>query len=209
VGVVLLIPLLRPAALPFMSAAPLSVPFRVKPPVPVPVRTTTEAASPGAISMPAAAGPVTETRGRFVFPQGDPVEGPAPAVDPNIHMGGGGDMISLLGPAGTGTAVTPVRVRDIGLVKVSRGVLNGMLLEPIRPVYPAIAKAAGVQGTVVLEAVISKTGRIESLHAVSGPDMLRNAALQAVQAARYRPYKLNDEAVDVQTTITVVFQLGS
>ena len=98
---------------------------------------------------------------------------------------------------------------DVGPVKVSKGVLEGMLLEPIQPVYPTIAKVAGVQGTVVLEAVISKTGRIESLHAVSGPDLLRNAALQAVQAARYRPYKLNDEAVDVQTTITVVFQLGS
>ena len=48
-----------------------------------------------------------------------------------------------------------------------------MLLAPIRPVYPAIAKAARVQGTVVLEAVISKAGRIESLHVVSGPAMLR------------------------------------
>ena len=209
VGVVLLIPLLRPAALPFVSAAPLAVPFRVKPPAPVRVTTTTEAASPGAISMPAAAGPVTETRGQFVFPQGEPVEGQAPAVDANLHMGGGGNLISLLGPAGTGTAVIPVRARDVGPVKVSKGVLNGMLLEPIRPVYPAIAKAAGVQGTVVLEAVISKTGRIESLHVVSGHPMLRSAALEAVQAARYRPYKLNDEAVDVQTTITVVFQLGS
>ncbi len=210
VGVVLLIPLLRPAALPFVSAAPLAVPFRVKPPAPVRVTTTAEAASPGAISMPAAAGPVTETQGpRFVFTQVDPAEGPAPAIDPNLRMGGGGNLISLLGPVGTGTTVMPVRARDVGPVKVSRGVLNGMLLEPIRPVYPAIAKAAGVQGTVVLEAVISKTGRIESLHVVSGHPMLRSAALEAVQAARYRPYKLNDEAVDVQTTITVVFQLGS
>jgi protein TonB len=209
VGVVLLIPLLRPAAWPFVSAPPVAVPFRVKPPVLVPVRTTTEAASPGAISMPAAAGPVTETRGRFVFPQGEPVEGPAPAVDPNLHMSGGGNMISLLAPVGTATAVTPVRARDVGPVKVSKGVLDGMLLAPIRPVYPAIAKVAGIQGTVVLEAVISKAGRIESLHVVSGHPMLRNAAVEAVQAARYRPYRLNDEAVDVQTTITVVFQLGT
>jgi protein TonB len=84
-----------------------------------------------------------------------------------------------------------------------------MLLAPIMPVYPAIAKAAGVQGAVVLEAVISKTGRIESLHAVSGPQMLRGAALDAVQAARYQPYRLNGEATEVQTTITVVFRLGS
>jgi protein TonB len=84
-----------------------------------------------------------------------------------------------------------------------------MLLAPIQPVYPAIARAAGVHGTVVMEAVISKTGRIESLRAVSGPDMLRTAALTAVQAARYRPYLLSGVPTEVQTTITVVFTLGS
>ena len=210
VGVVLLIPLLRPAALPFVSAPPLAVPFRVKPPEPVPVRASEAAASASAVSMPAAAMPVAESPGRrFVFQQGEPVEGPAPGIDPNLRMGGGSNMTSLLVPLGTGVAVTPVRARDVGPMRVSKGVLDGMLLAPIRPVYPAIAKAAGVQGTVVLEAVISKTGRIESLHVVSGHPMLRNAAVEAVQAARYRPYKLNDEAVDVQTTITVVFQLGS
>ena len=211
VGVVLLIPLLRPAALPFVSAAPLAVPFQVKPPEPVPVRVSEAAASsPAAISLPAA-GPVVESPDhRFVFQQGDPVEGPAPGVDPNLRMvGDGANMISLVGPLGPATAVMPVPARDVGPVKVSKGVLDGMLLAPIRPVYPAIAKVAGVQGTVVLEAVISKTGRIESLHVVSGHPMLRNAAVEAVQAARYRPYMLNDEAVEVQTTITVVFQLGS
>jgi protein TonB len=94
-------------------------------------------------------------------------------------------------------------------MRVSSGVLAGMLLTPIRPVYPVIAKAAGVQGAVVLEAVISKAGRIESLRAVSGPAMLRSAAMEAVQAARYVPYLLNGEPVEVQTTIMVVFQLGS
>jgi protein TonB len=57
--------------------------------------------------------------------------------------------------------------------------------------------------------VISKAGRIESLHAVSGPEMLRGAALAAVQAARYRPYLLSGEPTEVQTTVTVVFRLGS
>jgi protein TonB len=76
-------------------------------------------------------------------------------------------------------------------------------------VYPQIAVAARVQGTVVLEAVISGAGRIESLHVVSGPPMLQNSAVTAVQAARYRPYLLNGMPTDVQTTITVVFRLGS
>ena len=95
-----------------------------------------------------------------------------------------------------------------GLLRVSRGVSEGMLLTPIRPVYPAIAKAARVEGSVVVEAVISRTGTIESLHVVSGPQMLQNAALDAIREARYRPYRLNGEPTEVQTTITVIFHMG-
>jgi protein TonB len=93
-------------------------------------------------------------------------------------------------------------------VPVSTGVLQGMLMAPIRPVYPVIAKAAGVQGTVVVEAVISRAGTIESLRVVSGPEMLRGAALDAIREARYRPFRLNGEPTAVDTTITVNFRLG-
>jgi protein TonB len=84
-----------------------------------------------------------------------------------------------------------------------------MLLSPMRPAYPPIAKAAGVSGTVVVEAIISKTGTIESLHVVSGPEMLRTAALDAIRAARYQPFRLNGEPIEIQTTITVNFRLGA
>ncbi len=94
-------------------------------------------------------------------------------------------------------------------VKVSEGVSVGMLLAPIRPTYPAIARAAGVQGAVVIEATISKAGAIESLHVVSGPEMLRGAAIEAIQSARYRPYRLNGEPTEVQTTITLNFKMNS
>jgi protein TonB len=83
-----------------------------------------------------------------------------------------------------------------------------MLLAPIRPVYPQIAVLTKMQGTVVVEAVISKAGRIESAHVVSGLPMLRQAALDAVAVARYKPYQLSGEPVEVQTTVTVVFRLG-
>jgi protein TonB len=94
-------------------------------------------------------------------------------------------------------------------VKVSEGVSTGMLLAPIRLTYPPIAKAAGVQGTVVIEATISKAGTIESLHVLSGPEMLRGAAIEAIQSARYRPYRLNGEPTEVQTTITLNFKMNS
>ena len=99
-------------------------------------------------------------------------------------------------------------VKRVGLVRISAGVSAGMLVMPIRPIYPAIAKAAGVQGAVVVEAVISKSGRVESLRVVSGPEMLRRAAMDAIQMARYEPFKLNGEPTEVQTTITVNFRMG-
>jgi len=94
-------------------------------------------------------------------------------------------------------------------VTVSSGVIAGLLLAPIQPVYPQIAKAAHVEGSVVVGAVISKTGSIESLHVISGPPMLQTAAINAIRAARYQPFLLNGEPTEVQTTITVNFRLNN
>jgi protein TonB len=83
-----------------------------------------------------------------------------------------------------------------------------MLLQKTIPIYPPIAKAARVQGTVVLQATISKTGTIENLRVISGNAMLQSSAMDAVRSWRYRPYLLNGEPVEVETTVNVVFTLG-
>jgi protein TonB len=93
-------------------------------------------------------------------------------------------------------------------VNISAGVMQGMVLQKTQPVYPPIAKAARVSGTVVLQATISKTGTIEGLHVVSGPAMLQQAAMDAVKSWRYRPYLLNNDPVEVETTVNVIFTLG-
>jgi periplasmic protein TonB len=93
-------------------------------------------------------------------------------------------------------------------IQVSQGVAAGLLLSPIRPIYPAIAKAARIQGTVIIEATISRQGTIENLQMTEGPPMLRQAAIDAVAGARYRPFLLNGEPVEVQTSIHVIFSLG-
>ena len=205
-GLLVAVPLLHPEALPMLVDVPrLALP--VPPPPPVRVEAET-AESASAMSVPAMRPAAVEhvqgtlTRAMGVEP------GPEPMVT-GIHMGSAipGGAIVGIGPGGPSVSV--VRAATTGPVKVSSGVSSGMLLTPIQPVYPAIAKAAGIQGTVVMEAVISKAGRIESLRTVSGPQMLRAAALDAVQAARYQPYKLNGEPTEVQTTITVNFRLGS
>jgi protein TonB len=212
-GLLIAVPLLRPQALPTISDAPhLSLPLLQKPPVEQVQRKASADAST-AISVPAAsAAAASAATGTAVWLRpGSLTDGPAPPFDANLRMTGAGPgqlAIATLSGDGTGTGFVVERARPIAPVRISSGVSRGMLLTPIQPVYPAIARAARVQGTVVMEAVISRAGRIESLHAISGPQMLRTAALMAVEAARYRPYLLNGEPTEVQTTITVIFQLG-
>ena len=76
-----------------------------------------------------------------------------------------------------------------------------------RPAYPPDAKAAHVQGTVVLHAIIGKDGKIKELQFVSGPPMLARAAMDAVKRWRYKPCLLKGEPVEVDTTISAVFTL--
>jgi len=95
--------------------------------------------------------------------------------------------------------------KPVGPQRVSSGVISGMLLNKVDPVYPPIAKAAHVQGVVVLQATISKTGTIEDLKVLSGPPMLTGAAVDAVRRWRYKPYLLSGEPTEVETTINVNF----
>ncbi len=116
-----------------------------------------------------------------------------------------GGLFSTMG-SGQPVVVHPAMPRKIA---VSQGVMAGNLLMKPEPAYPAIARAARVQGTVTLAATISKTGTIENLTVVSGPAMLAQAAVEAVRRWRYRPFLLNGEPVEVQTSVTVSFTLGN
>ncbi len=121
-------------------------------------------------------------------------------------------LSTLTGTASTGSHVSvagPPAPATTGPMAISTGVLRGMLLAPIAPQYPTIARISRTQGTVVVEAIISKTGQIESAHVVSGPMVLQAAALQAVRDARYRPFLLNNQPTEVSTTISINFRLGS
>ena len=92
--------------------------------------------------------------------------------------------------------------------RISGGVMAGQNLTKVQPVYPEEARAKGVSGTVVLHVLIGKDGRVESLTAISGPEVLRQAALDAVSQWTYKPYRLNGDPVEVDTTVTVNFSLG-
>lgn len=87
-------------------------------------------------------------------------------------------------------------------------VAQANLVHQVQPLYPHLAKAAGVQGTVEFTATISTTGTIENLQLVSGHPLLVNAARDAVLQWRYRPTLLNGMPVEVMTQITVRFSLS-
>jgi len=93
-------------------------------------------------------------------------------------------------------------------INISGGVAQGLLLERTPPQYPPVAMSAGVSGTVILEAVISETGHIANIRVISGPSLLQQAAMDAVRTWVYKPYLLNGKAVQVTTTVNVVFTLG-
>lgn len=92
-------------------------------------------------------------------------------------------------------------------VNLPPGVMAGLLVHKVQPVYPEPARRNYIQGTVLLHAVITKEGRISELTPISGPKELIAAAIGAVQQWRYKPYVVNGEPTEVRTEITVNFQL--
>lgn len=91
---------------------------------------------------------------------------------------------------------------------VTSHMMEGYLVHKVQPEYPPLARQARIQGAVVLQAIISRTGTIENLQVLSGHPMLIPSALAAVRQWRYRPYYLNGESVEVETQVTVNFVLG-
>jgi TonB family protein len=94
-------------------------------------------------------------------------------------------------------------------IRIGGNVQAAKILTKVQPIYPARAKAAGVQGSVLLHAVVSKEGKPLSLQVLNSqidPDLAR-AAVEAVSQWRYQPTLLNGEPVEIDTTITVNFTL--
>jgi protein TonB len=213
VGIMILIPLIYTEALPKQQlmtflVAPPPPPPPPPPPAAAPIkvvkvvqtdivngqlRTPTKIPEKVAIIKEEAAPPPITSAG---------VIGGVPGGVPGGSLGG--VMGGIIGntPVAVPKVATPQRVR------VSAGVQQGNLVNQVKPVYPQIAKAARISGSVVLQAEISKQGTIENLKVLSGHPMLVQSAVDAVKQWRYKPYMLNGEPVPVETTITVNFTLS-
>jgi protein TonB len=201
----ILVPLIYPDALPrHMMPSLLVAPEVPKPETP-----------PEAVHVrPAAPHDFPEMMGRqLVMPTRIPsgIQEPRDRELPfaSIAMGTGSGVPGGDGhdPFGNGQPVTVVHPPVPAVVRLPSKLVEGNLIYKNIPQYPIIAKTAGIQGTVVLQATISKAGTIEGLRVISGPAILQQAAIDAVKNWRYRPYLLNQQPVEVETTVNVIFKL--
>ena len=212
IGIMILIPLIYTEALPKQQL----MTFLVAPPPPPP---------PPPAAAPVQVVKVVQTdieNGRLRTPSRIPQkvamikeeEAPPPVSSMGGVVGGvpggvpGGQMGGVLGGILSSSAMAPPRLATPQRVRLSQGVTQGNVINRVQPIYPDIARRARIQGTVVLQAVISKQGTIENLRVVSGHPMLTSAAMDAVKQWRYRPFLLNGEPVEVDTQVTVFFNLG-
>jgi TonB family protein len=93
------------------------------------------------------------------------------------------------------------------LLEIPEDFADDQIVRRVHPVYPKQAKLKKVQGTVVLQAIVDKQGKVDSLQLVSGDPSLAQAAADAVKQWRYKPYSHNGEPADFQTRVTVDFKL--
>jgi TonB family protein len=83
------------------------------------------------------------------------------------------------------------------------------IIHQVMPEYPELARQAGVQGTVVLDTVVSVEGAVTQVKFVSGPEALSQAAMDAVRWWRFEPYFVNGQPATVETTVAVDFRLAN
>ena len=144
-------------------------------------------------------------------PPDEPVQPSAPSVV-GVPLGTGPLDIGTLG-VGTATGLPPVPVPlppdppAQKILRVGPGVREPRRIGGAPPEYPAIARNARVQGTVILEAVINERGAIERIRVLRSVPLLDAAAITAVENWRYTPTLLNGVPVSVLMTITINFRL--
>ena len=204
VGIMILVPLIYTEALPKGMLSTFIV-APAPPPPPPPPAAPVKIVRPIRIVQPQAMVAPTVIPKRIEI-----VREEAPDVSMGNTVGVVGGTGTLGGTLGgiVGAPPPPPKPVVTAPVRIGGNVMEAKALERTQPIYPAIAKAAHVQGTVILHAIISKEGVVEQLQLVSGHPLLVGSAMDAVRQWRYRPTLLYGEAVEVDTTIQVVFTLG-
>jgi TonB family protein len=126
------------------------------------------------------------------------------------HRSGGKTPIRLVERNSNFSSKAPCMSYGLGKsrrVRLSSGVMAANLLESHPPSYPRLASMARVQGPVVLQAIVSGRGTVESVHVIKGPYLLRGAASDALLKWRFKPYLANGKPTEVATIVTIDFAL--
>jgi protein TonB len=84
--------------------------------------------------------------------------------------------------------------------------MSANLISAPEPAYPKLARLIHLKGSVILQAVVSREGKVLTTHVLEGHRLLRGAASNAVRQWRYQPYLLNGQPEDVATIVTVNFR---
>lgn len=207
------------AAIPYIYAEPLParalITYLTAPPSPPPAPKPHAAIAPVRVNVALRPRPQTMTAPASIPPIVATIfDPPSPAVIT-------GDVVSV--PGGTGDPEVSRILQNViaappppppspspqeEIIRVGGQVAAAKLLNQPKPAYPPLALKTHTEGTVRLEAVISRDGAIEHLTVISGHPLLISAALDAVRQWRYRPTLLNGVPVEVITTVEVNFSLG-
>jgi protein TonB len=179
---------------PFMKAAAIPPPPAPPPPVASSVAPRATVSAPPTVA-PSAIAPEVE---RAVAPSAitDPFGVPGPPLDAGA-FGVGTKPIEMPSPP----------PRPAGPVRVGELLVAPKKLVDVRPVYPEIARISRVEGTVILEAVLDRKGRVSQVRVVQSSRLLDQAALDAVRQWQYSPSTLHGQPVEVLMTITITFKL--
>jgi protein TonB len=136
-----------------------------------------------------------------------------PAVDAGFEKGvAGGVEGGVIGGVENAAPAPPPpppppAPKPQGPVRVGGQVKAPSLTNRVNPVYPPAAQAAQIEGSVALEAMVGKSGRVESVRVVSGNPLLQAAAIAAVKQWVYEPLRLNGEPVAFILTVNVNFSI--
>lgn len=128
----------------------------------------------------------------------------APALDAGTVSDNANGALPGIGASSVNLGVPTQPVLEAPL-RVGGEVKPPRMISSVLPVYPSIARQAGQEGNVVIETVVDKTGNVASMKVVSGPPMLRQAALDALRQWKYEPSMLNGQPVSVQMIVTIQF----
>jgi len=206
-GILVIVPLLSTGAIPISARTtkPVPLPITLEPVRQITDRTPRPPGPTRSVPGQPEVVLVSDNASRLTWPSNRITTTNPDEVKPPGHGTDIGNENNLPGDLFTTGPNTHANVR-LGPKRVVSQLTEAQLLNKVEPVYPRIAVLSGVQGQVLLHAIIARNGTIQSLNVISGPPLLIRAATEAVSQWRYRPYVLNGEAVEVETFITVNFK---